>query len=125
VSDPQPGVSALDKWQWILTSYAIAAALFAAAAWLSWDWSWAVKVPLLVYLAIGMILFPVARMPGEALILTSMLWSPVHLTGLLAVIPRALVYAVTLLFWIIFVPIGAVMRFAGRKLGRADRTDAS
>ncbi|WP_411036053.1 hypothetical protein [Shinella sp. BYT-45] len=110
------------EWQYIITSYAIAACLFAAAAWLSWDWSWAAKVPLLVYLAVGAALFPLVRVPVDVAITAAAIWSPVHFTGLLAIVPRAVLYAAALLCWIIAVPIGMAMRFAGRKLSASGKS---
>ena len=55
---PRPNI--IEKWDYTVTSYAVAAFLFAGAVWLVWDWSWLAKLPLLAYLAVGAVVSPAA-----------------------------------------------------------------
>lgn len=108
---------------YLATSYAIAALFLAAATWLTWEWHWAIRLVLLAYLLPGTALFPIARLPAESLVVATALWSPVELTGLIAFVPRALVYLVVWGAWIVFAPIGGIMLWSAQQ--RAPEQSAS
>jgi hypothetical protein len=103
------------KWPYLALSYAIAAAFMAGAVWLTWEWHWAIRVPLLAYLALCSLLFPLARLPADLVVYTTAAWSPIELTGLLAWIPLALLYVVAWVLGVVFAPVGALMHFAGKR----------
>jgi len=100
---------------YIATSYLIGAAFLAGACWLAWDWHWAIKWPLLAYLALATMVFPLARLPAEAVVQSAALWSPIELYGLLVWVLLAIFYAVSWALAVLFAPIGAIMHFAARR----------
>lgn len=103
------------KWQYLVLSYLIALAMFAVMLWFTWDWHWGVRVPMLGYLAVCSLIFPLSRIPADMLVLSVALWSPVMLTGLLAWVPQGLTYVVVWALGPIFAPIGALMHVAARR----------
>ena len=103
------------KLPYLALSYVIAAILLAGAIWLTWEWHWAVRVPLLAYLGLCTLLFPLSRLPADLVVFTTTAWSPIELTGLLAWIQLALVYVVVWVLGIAFAPIGAIMHFAAKR----------
>jgi len=98
-------------------AYVMAAAFFSAAIWLSWDWSWAARAPVLAYLAVCSLLFPLAKIPADLLIAGYLLSSFIRVTGLIAWFAWAAVYVVAWVCAPLLAPFGVFTRWASTKLG--------
>lgn len=110
------------KWQYLAVSYAIAAAFLAAAVWLTWEWHWAVRLPLLAYLALCSLVFPLSRIPADMVLVYTAAWSPVEIYGLIVWVALAVFYGVVWALGILFAPIGALIQWTGKRVSDAGST---
>lgn len=108
------------KWPYFAISYAIALAFFAAAIWLTWDWYWALRLPLLAYLGLCTFVFPLSRVPADMVVAAAAIWSPIEVYGIIVWAALAVFYLVVWALGIVFAPIGALIRWAGRRAGPGD-----
>lgn len=105
---------------YLAVSYLIGLVFLAGMIWLAWDWHWAIKLPLLAYLALATMVFPLARLPADAVVHSAALWSPVEIYGVIVWLALAIFYFVVWALAVLFAPIGAIMHFAARKARAAD-----
>ncbi|QDZ11473.1 hypothetical protein [Devosia ginsengisoli] len=105
---------------YLAVSYLIGLAFLAGMGWLAWDWHWAIKLPLLAYLTLATMVFPLARLPADAVVHSAALWSPVEIYGVIVWLVLAVFYFVVWALAVLFAPIGAIMRFAARKAQAAN-----
>lgn len=100
---------------YLATSYLIGIAFLAAVVWLTWEWHWAIRLPLLAYLALATMAFPFARLPADLVIHSATLWSPVEIYGLIVWVALAVFYFVVWALGVLFAPIGAIMHYAAKR----------
>lgn len=100
---------------YLAISYAIAIAFLAIAFWLTQDWHWAVRLPLLGYLALCSFVFPLSRIPADIVVAYTTAWSPVEIYGLLVWAALAVFYGVVWALGILFAPIGALLHWSRKR----------
>lgn len=100
---------------YLAVSYLISLVFLLSVGWLAWDWHWAIKLPLLAYLALATMVFPLARLPADLVVHSVMVWSPVAIYGVIVWLALALFYFVVWALAVVFAPIGALMHYAARK----------
>jgi hypothetical protein len=105
----------------LLTAYAMAAVMLGLAVWLTSDWHWGIRAPLLLYLSLCTLVFPLAKRPADLLVGGMAFGAPIQVTGLVAWLALAAVYAVAWAGGPLFAPIGYfLLRAARATKARAD-----
>lgn len=98
----------------MLVAYLMAAVLLGLAIWLSSDWHWGIRVPVLIYLSLCTLVFPLAKRPADLLVGSIAFSAPIQVTGLVAWIALAAVYVVAWAAGLLFAPIGYLLLRADR-----------
>lgn len=110
---------------YLILSYIIGASFFAVAFYLTMEWIWLVRLPLMAYLALCTFLFPFSRLPADITLSTMSLWSPFEVHGILVWALLAVTYIVVWALGVIFAPIGAVLHFSGKRRAAASQDHLS
>lgn len=102
----------------LLIAYVMAAVMLVLTMWLTSGWHWGVRAPLLIYLSLCTLVFPLSKRPAELLVGSIAFGAPIQITGLAAWIALAAVYVVAWAGGLLFAPIGYVLLRASRATTR-------
>ena len=99
----------------LVVAYLMAAVMLGLAIWVSSDWPWGIRAPVLIYLSLCTLVFPLAKRPADLLVSSIALGGPIQITGLVAWLALAAVYVVSGAAAPLFAPIGYLLLRAGLK----------
>lgn len=92
-----------------VASYLMGAAMLGLAIWLSSDWHWGIRAPVLFYLSVCTLVFPLAKRPADLLIGCIAFGAPIQITGLMAWLALVAIYVVAWVAAPLFAPIGYLL----------------